>query len=77
YKDQDINYVMSTHTTIWKELAKWAVENAHFTKDQRQLLEKVATHLALGLGISEEEATTVANLHKRAVINLRFKPKGV
>lgn len=74
YKSQDINYVMSIHTTTWQELAKWVVENAHFTKDQRQLLEKVATCLTRGLDISEKEATTVANLHKRAVNNLRFKP---
>ena len=74
HKSQEINYVMSIHTTTWQELAKWVVENAHFTKDQRQLLEKVATCLARGIDISEKDATTVANLHKRAVNILRFKP---
>jgi hypothetical protein len=52
--------------------SQWVVENAHFTKDQRQLLKTIAERLTNGRGISEQEAASVKSLHERAVNNLQY-----
>lgn len=70
----DMAYVKSIPSTTWQTLSTWAIENAHFTKDQRQLLAHVAERIAMGLEITEDEATTIMGLHKRAVNSLRFRP---
>ncbi len=68
-----MDHVMSKPPTYWDVFSKWVVENAHFTNDKRQLLKNVAARLTRGLDISEQDATTVKNLHERAVNNLRYK----
>ena len=74
-EQSSLDYVMSKPSTDWDMFSQWVVENAHFTSDKRQLLKNVAERLTSGLDISEQEATTVKNLHERAVNNLRYKQK--
>jgi hypothetical protein len=74
-EQSSMDYVMSKPSTDWDMFSQWVVENAHFTSDKRQLLKNVAERLTSGLDISEQEATTVKNLHERAVNNLRYKQK--
>lgn len=68
-----LDYVMSKPSTYWDTFSKWAIENAHFLRDERQLLKNVAERIILGLDIREVEASKVKNLHERAINNLRYE----
>ncbi len=72
-KNGNIDYVMNINVATWNLLSRWAIENAHFTKEQRQLLKNVADSLITGIQINEKDAESVKYLYTRAIDKLHFK----